>query len=269
MRTGTALHPHKGPCPKRIKHIEAGGTPKPRYRTPKSHACFVVRHSGQALIKDTAVLQDYLPIGPHLPMRIPHEQAAPHGGRFRSRYESQAAALHFRRHRAQSQRRGSVEQQDACATTTASNSLTFISKMSPAGARRPSCSPRTRRGGLPRTSPSCRSYCGNPKGSSKPLRNNRRSQTRQDEQSSAVNVGRFGLNRPESTTNMDNAMTRALILGATALTLSAGVASAQVAFVSPGRYGDTDIEDYNNPNETMAQRVGLAPTLRRLVTPPR
>ena len=67
---------------------------------------------------------------------------------------------------------------------------------------------------------------------------------------------------------MDNAMTRALILGATALTLSAGVASAQVAFVSPGRYGDTDIEDYNNPNETMAQRVGLAPTLRRLVTPP-
>ena len=119
-----------------------------------------------------------------------------------------------------------------------------------------------------RISPSCRSYCGNPKRSSKPLRNNRRSQTRQDEQSSGVNVGRFGLNRPESTTNMDNAMTRALILGATALTLSAGVASAQVAFVSPGRYGDTDIEDYNNPNETMAQRVGLAPTLRRLVTPP-
>jgi hypothetical protein len=67
---------------------------------------------------------------------------------------------------------------------------------------------------------------------------------------------------------MENVMTRALILGATALTLSAGVASAQVAFVSPGRYGDTDIEDYNNPNETMAQRVGLAPTLRRLVTPP-
>jgi hypothetical protein len=66
---------------------------------------------------------------------------------------------------------------------------------------------------------------------------------------------------------MDNAMTRALILGATALTLSAGVASAQVAFVSPGRYGDTDIEDYNNPNETMAQRVGLAPTLRRLAPP--
>jgi hypothetical protein len=63
-------------------------------------------------------------------------------------------------------------------------------------------------------------------------------------------------------------MTRALILGATALTLSAGLASAQVAFVSPGRYGDTDIEDYNNPNETMAQRVGLAPILRRLVTPP-
>jgi hypothetical protein len=67
---------------------------------------------------------------------------------------------------------------------------------------------------------------------------------------------------------MENVMTRALILGATALTLSAGVASAQVAFVSPGRYGDTDIEDYGNPNETMAQRVGLAPTLRRLVTPP-
>jgi hypothetical protein len=63
-------------------------------------------------------------------------------------------------------------------------------------------------------------------------------------------------------------MTRALILGATALTLSAGLASAQVAFVSPGRYGDTDIEDYNNPNETMAQRVGLAPTFHRLVTPP-
>jgi hypothetical protein len=68
--------------------------------------------------------------------------------------------------------------------------------------------------------------------------------------------------------NMEKVMTRALILGATALTLSAGVAAAQVAFVSPGRYGDTDIEDYNNPNETMAQRVGLAPTLRRLVTPP-
>jgi hypothetical protein len=61
-------------------------------------------------------------------------------------------------------------------------------------------------------------------------------------------------------------MTGALILGATALTLSAGVASAQVAYVSPG--WDTGIEDYNNPNETMAQRVGLAPTLRRLVTPP-
>src|SRR5690242_9998060 len=70
---------------------------------------------------------------------------------------------------------------------------------------------------------------------------------------------------------MENAMTRALVLGATALTLSAGVASAQVAYVSPGcaiRYGDTGIEDYDNPNETMAQRVGLAPTLRRLVTPP-
>jgi len=62
-------------------------------------------------------------------------------------------------------------------------------------------------------------------------------------------------------------MTGALILGATALTLSAGVASAQVAYVSPG--WDTGIEDYNNPNETMAQRVGLAPTLRRLVTPAR
>jgi hypothetical protein len=61
-------------------------------------------------------------------------------------------------------------------------------------------------------------------------------------------------------------MTRALILGAIALTLSAGVASAQLAWVSPGC--DTGIEDYNNPNETMAQRVGLAPTLRRLVTPP-
>ena len=66
---------------------------------------------------------------------------------------------------------------------------------------------------------------------------------------------------------MENVMAGALILGATALTLSAGVASAQVAYVSPG-CGDTGIEDYNNPNETMAQRVGLAPTLRRLVTPP-
>ena len=72
----------------------------------------------------------------------------------------------------------------------------------------------------------------------------------------------------EHNANMEKVMTRALILGATALTLSAGVAAAQVAFVSPGRYGDTDIEDYNNPNETMAQRVGLVPTLRRLVTPP-
>src|SRR6516164_10653835 len=69
-------------------------------------------------------------------MRTRHEQAATHGGRFRSRYESQAAAQHFRRHRAQNQRRGSVEQQDACATTTASNSLTFISKVSRAGDRR-------------------------------------------------------------------------------------------------------------------------------------
>src|SRR6516225_7913418 len=93
-------------------------------------------HSGQVLIKRAAVLREYLPIGPHLPMRTPHEQAATHGGRFRSRYESQAAAQHLRRHRAQNQRRGSVEQQDACATTTASNSLTFISKVSPAGDRR-------------------------------------------------------------------------------------------------------------------------------------
>jgi hypothetical protein len=46
-------------------------------------------------------------------------------------------------------------------------------------------------------------------------------------------------------------ITGALILGATALTLSAGVASAQGAYVSPG--WDTGIEDYNNPNETMAQ----------------
>jgi hypothetical protein len=46
------------------------------------------------------------------------------------------------------QRRGSVEQQDACATTTASNSLTFISKVSRVGAQRPSCSPKTKRGGL-------------------------------------------------------------------------------------------------------------------------
>jgi hypothetical protein len=60
---------------------------------------------------------------------------------------------------------------------------------------------------------------------------------------------------------MENAMTRALVLGATALTLSAGVASAQVAYVSPGcvpveklaETFNTGIEDYNNPNETMAQ----------------
>ena len=106
-------------------------------------------------IKGTAVLQGVLSIGPHLPMRTRHEQAATHGGRFRSRYESQAAAQHLRRHRAQNQRRGSVEQQDACATTTASNSFTFISKVSPAGARRPSCSARTRRGGSRRISRSC------------------------------------------------------------------------------------------------------------------
>jgi len=50
LRTGTAPHPHKGPCPKLIKHVEARETPKPRYRTPKSHACFVVRdHNGQQL----------------------------------------------------------------------------------------------------------------------------------------------------------------------------------------------------------------------------
>jgi hypothetical protein len=80
---------------------------------------------------------------------------------------------------------------------------------------------------------------------------------------------RSGLNvwREQHNANMESVMTRALILGATVLTLSAGVASAQVAYVSPG-CGDTGIEDYNNPNETMAQRVGLAPTLRRLVTPP-
>src|SRR5215469_15104695 len=68
-------------------------------------------------------------------MRTRHEQAATHGGRFRSRYESQAAAQRLRRHRAQNQRRGPVEQQDACATTTASNSLTFISKVSFSGNR--------------------------------------------------------------------------------------------------------------------------------------
>jgi hypothetical protein len=37
-------------------------------------------------------------------------------------------------------------------------------------------------------------------------------------------------------TNMENAMTRALILGATALALSAGAASAQAIYVTPG-YG--------------------------------
>ncbi len=42
---------------------------------------------------------------------------------------------------------GSVERQDGCATTTASNSLTFISKMSRAGDRPPSCSARMRREG--------------------------------------------------------------------------------------------------------------------------
>src|SRR6516162_11059734 len=77
----------------------------PPWSVEEQEACFVVRdHSGQALIKGTAVLQDYLPIGPYLPMRTPHEQAAPHGGRFRPRYESQAAAQHPRRHRAQNQR---------------------------------------------------------------------------------------------------------------------------------------------------------------------
>jgi hypothetical protein len=76
-------------------------------------------------------------------------------------------------------------------------------------------------------------------------------------ETSGMNVGSFRFNVRER-----------VILGATALTLSAGVASAQIAFVSPGRYGDTGIEDYNNPNETMAERVGLAPTFRRLVTPP-
>src|SRR5262249_47354583 len=55
-------------------------------------------------------------------------------------------------HRAQNQPRGSVEQQDACATTTASNSLTFISKASRAGDQRPSRSAKTRREGLRRTS---------------------------------------------------------------------------------------------------------------------
>ena len=43
-------------------------------------------------------------MGPHLPMRTPHEQAATHGGRFCPRYESQTAAQHPR-HRAQNQRR--------------------------------------------------------------------------------------------------------------------------------------------------------------------
>jgi len=36
---------------------------------------------------------------------------------------------------------------------------------------------------------------------------------------------------------MENAMTKALILGATALTLSAGVASAQAVYVAPPGYG--------------------------------
>ena len=76
--------------------------PRP-WSVEQQDACFVVRdHSGQALIKGTAVLQDYLPIGPHLPMRTPHEQAATHGGRFRPRYESQATAHH---HGAENQRR--------------------------------------------------------------------------------------------------------------------------------------------------------------------
>ena len=36
---------------------------------------------------------------------------------------------------------------------------------------------------------------------------------------------------------MENAMTRALILGATALALSAGAASAQGVYATPGYYG--------------------------------
>src|SRR5262249_29184410 len=82
--------------------------PKPsRFAAPWSveeqAACFVVRdQSGQALIKVTAVLQEYLRTA--LSMRTPHEQAATHGRRFRSRYESQAAAEQPRR-RAQNQRR--------------------------------------------------------------------------------------------------------------------------------------------------------------------
>jgi hypothetical protein len=48
LRTGTALHPHKGPYPKLIKHVEAGKASKPRYlRPPKLPAhsipCIVVR----------------------------------------------------------------------------------------------------------------------------------------------------------------------------------------------------------------------------------
>jgi hypothetical protein len=40
----------------------------PRWSVEELDACFVVRdHGGQALIKGTAVLQEYLPIRTHLP----------------------------------------------------------------------------------------------------------------------------------------------------------------------------------------------------------
>jgi len=110
---------------------ENGRTPLPAALVSRGHRCRFRQYAITAGIKGTAVLQGVLSIGPHLPMRTRHEQATTHGGRFRSRYESQAAAQRLRRHRAQNQRRGSVEQADACTTTTASNSLTFISKGEP------------------------------------------------------------------------------------------------------------------------------------------
>jgi hypothetical protein len=55
-----------------------------------------------------------------------------------------------------------VEEQDACLSWSiiaARSSRTFISRRSPAGDQAPSCSRRTRRGGLRSTWRSCRSCC--------------------------------------------------------------------------------------------------------------
>ena len=50
------------------------------------------------------------------------------------------------------------------AIRTGSSLVIFISRMSPAGALPPICSPRTRRGGWRSTSSSCRSCCGSSSG---------------------------------------------------------------------------------------------------------